>query len=635
MTSSHVSQAETSTRTFLEQAKQDGGPYTGLLMTDAKVLARVTDGIYRQPASALRELISNAWDADATEVIIQTDRPRFAEIIIRDNGIGMDAATLAHVLHHIGGSAKRNKRGQELGLTRADEKNVSPKGRRLIGKIGIGLFAVSQITRSFQVVTKRAGEANWNVARVVMHRHSDSSMAEDEQYEAGTFEVWSETAENESEHGTTIYLDAIWPQTRETLQDREVWRRYEAASSEKGNRVVPEIPHFHIGAVEDENKDLLVSSRRNLPWKENSSPSDRMHQFLSAIENRFYDGSVSNPSVERECDYYLRAMWELATWCPLPYVDGNPVTTADDNTLLYQLLEDRVEEISPSDLALDSFSEGLDVENFRVLLDGVELKRPVPTRDLPTTSEAIGRSMLFVGSASTTFNEAEVTASGGPLKFKAYFRWSPKVIPVENRGVIIRIGDASGMGYDPTFLGFPVAEQRRLSQITCEVFVEEGLDESLNIDRESFNFSHPHVVFLSRWIHRALRQIIAKQKLVSSEARKKRAAAANLESNAALYEALLEISTEVSKNNEIAAVSTIVGQSAEKTPADYHLDESIVRERARSDRWSDSGTAADQARAIVQVLDIYNLIGGLSASELSSLVGDLQRVITLVGERRG
>ena len=40
------------------------------LETDERVLARITDGIYREPASALRELIFNAYDADATSVWI-------------------------------------------------------------------------------------------------------------------------------------------------------------------------------------------------------------------------------------------------------------------------------------------------------------------------------------------------------------------------------------------------------------------------------------------------------------------------------------------------------------------------------------------------------------------------------------
>src|ERR1700722_16030375 len=64
-------------------------PIATSLRTDARVIARVTDGIYRQPGSALRELISNAYDADATTVTIQTDRPRFRRIVIEDDGIGM------------------------------------------------------------------------------------------------------------------------------------------------------------------------------------------------------------------------------------------------------------------------------------------------------------------------------------------------------------------------------------------------------------------------------------------------------------------------------------------------------------------------------------------------------------------
>ena len=58
------------------------------LKTDERVIARVTDGIYRQPASAIRELISNAYDADATRVVVKTDAPRFSRISVEDDGHG-------------------------------------------------------------------------------------------------------------------------------------------------------------------------------------------------------------------------------------------------------------------------------------------------------------------------------------------------------------------------------------------------------------------------------------------------------------------------------------------------------------------------------------------------------------------
>jgi hypothetical protein len=52
-----------------------------------------------------------------------------------------------------------------------------------------------------------------------------------------------------------------------------------------------------------------------------------------------------------------------------------------------------------------------------------------------------------------------------------------------------------------------VAEQTRLRRITAEVFVLKGLDAALNIDRESFNYAHPHYQYLMKWVHNALRQV--------------------------------------------------------------------------------------------------------------------------------
>src|SRR4051794_14551885 len=89
----------------IEDTITSGEPFDTYLDTDQRVLARVTDGIYRQPASALRELIANAYDADATTVSIDTDAPRFREIKVSDDGTGMSKEALANLVHHIGGSA--------------------------------------------------------------------------------------------------------------------------------------------------------------------------------------------------------------------------------------------------------------------------------------------------------------------------------------------------------------------------------------------------------------------------------------------------------------------------------------------------------------------------------------------------
>lgn len=120
------------------------------LETDDKVLARVTDGIYRLPGSAIRELISNAYDADAENVYVETDVPRFNSMTIRDDGCGMSVDTLVNMLRHIGGSAKRTDKGISLKVTDDVDTSLSAiRKRKLIGKIGIGLFSVAQLTRDF------------------------------------------------------------------------------------------------------------------------------------------------------------------------------------------------------------------------------------------------------------------------------------------------------------------------------------------------------------------------------------------------------------------------------------------------------------------------------------------------------
>jgi hypothetical protein len=100
--------------------------------------------------------------------------------------------------------------------------------------------------------------------------------------------------------------------------------------------------------------------------------------------------------------------------------------------------------------------------------------------------------------------------------------WAPRVAPVEHQGVLVRIHGASGTLFDPTFFRYQVSELTRLKQIVCEVFVTEGLEAALNIDRESFNAAHPHMVYLTKWLHGALRQLATTQKKVASELRRSR-----------------------------------------------------------------------------------------------------------------
>lgn len=313
----------------IQKSESSGGVVSTVLKTDEKVIARVTDGIYRQPGSAIRELISNAYDADATRVVIKTDAPRFGTISIEDNGVGMSPAVISHILLHIGGSAKRQDIGKKLGVTSLHDQSVSPSGRKLIGKIGIGLFSVAQLTHNFQIVTKTKGDAFRTVATVGLKQFSDEATIESPEsdlYESGKVNIWREPAADTETQGTTIILTNIKPGARDTLQSREFWtildQNNNVLDGEEKQLVVP--PKFNIGRIDLLNKESLQETGgklNNLPWEVDDTPDVAFQKFVQSV---FDDAKYSvTPKLETLFDYYLQMVWQISLAIPLKYVDSH------------------------------------------------------------------------------------------------------------------------------------------------------------------------------------------------------------------------------------------------------------------------------------------------------------------------
>ena len=68
------------------------------------ILFHIGAGIYQSIAGALKELISNSYDADATEVLISTDYPNFTQIKVVDNGSGMTKTRFRQAMATVGSS---------------------------------------------------------------------------------------------------------------------------------------------------------------------------------------------------------------------------------------------------------------------------------------------------------------------------------------------------------------------------------------------------------------------------------------------------------------------------------------------------------------------------------------------------
>jgi hypothetical protein len=511
--------------------KQDNGKVSeATLSTDERVIGRITDGIYRQPASALRELINNAYDADATNVYIETDWPRFSRISVRDDGNGMTIESLASLINHIGGSPKRTKGGVAKGVVNKDDPNLSPGGRRLIGKIGIGLFSVAQLTRHFQIITKARNATHRLVAEVTLKTYSEEELAaEDDQgedeHETGTVRIRSYPVENKKEHGTEIILLNLRPQTKDLLRSKEVWARIESDDPEV--QAAAAAPSYHIGRLEPGSEDIL-SVPEHLPWGKDDPPETRFAKLYQAIVEEV-GVRVSNPKLETILDYYLRVLWTLSLSAPIDYIEKHPFDlTPKDDPAVYLLSNStkgqatkvslKKDETIRQKLTLTAPERGSKAP-FHIYIDEVELRRPIRFNKLPSTSQALTKPLLFVGKHAPDLSKVPKEIRGGDLAFEGYFLWAPKVVPKENKGLLVRINDASGTGFDETFAKYQISEQTRLNQITAEVFVTKGLDPALNIDRESFNYAHPHYQLLMAWVHSALRQLANTHKALSAVVR--------------------------------------------------------------------------------------------------------------------
>lgn len=636
--------------------RMDSGEQTkGPLTVDDRVLARISDGIYRHPVSALREVVANAYDADATLVEIHTDRPRFRTIEVHDNGSGMTVEALVRMVHHIGGSAKRTQEGSRLGVASGNDPMVSPGGRRLIGKIGIGLFAVAQLTRSFQIITKVAGSDHRLIADVSLSAYTEDDLAADEPTApviTGSYSIMAAPATDPDAQGTSIVLSGVQPAAIDLLRSETLWDRVESQEDDEPAASRAFLPRYHIGRLARGSTDTYEVPPE-LPWADGDAADAKFAKLYAGVVHDM--GNVARSGLEHTLDDYLAALWRLGQQLPVEYVDGiHPFDqTAPLLPRVFRLtngMRGQATEIDVPDGRSIRDVTGFrapyrdEHDEFRVIVDDVAIRRPISFKRLPQASTETKRKrpLLFVGSFDAPLDSVPKDLAGGRrFGFEGYFLWTPKVVPRDHAGVMVRIADASGTLFDRTFLGYQIRENQRLAQTTGEIFVEHGLDAALNIDRESFNFSHPHAKILTGWVHRALRQLATAQKRIAAEDRAEEAARRGAENRDAL-ESLVRERVDAVTGDEPVPVTF---SGPDKPVRDQGPDPGVEPDpvpglsfgrdlindalptgggrRQREERQH----REEQMRAVIQILDAYGVLDAITPELRERLIADLAAVL--------
>jgi signal transduction histidine kinase len=118
----------------------------------ARLVSVLGEHLISDQAVGLIELVKNAYDADATEVsveILNLSKPAETTVAVTDNGLGM---TLDDVQLKWLSPAVNHKEREKRQNTR------TPLGRLPIGEKGVGRFAVHQIGRKLEMVTRSRGQ---------------------------------------------------------------------------------------------------------------------------------------------------------------------------------------------------------------------------------------------------------------------------------------------------------------------------------------------------------------------------------------------------------------------------------------------------------------------------------------------
>jgi len=127
-------------------------PKKELLMSiQPKIIDHLGINMYTNLHAVLAELIANSWDADAEHVDLTVPIGTITKgfkIIVKDVGKGMYFDELNDLYLQVG----RNRRGNK-DIVR------SPNGRRILGRKGIGKFAVFGVAKKVQVISVKKGKA--------------------------------------------------------------------------------------------------------------------------------------------------------------------------------------------------------------------------------------------------------------------------------------------------------------------------------------------------------------------------------------------------------------------------------------------------------------------------------------------
>jgi len=406
-----------------------GKKQEGYIRVMSKIVKDLSSGIYSSPANCIKEIINNSFDANATKVTVRA-KPSINLFSVTDNGVGMNLEEFRDQFSVISKSFKR----ESSDIT--EEFN-----RPIIGKIGIGFIAVSEICDKLTIITKKKGDKGRIVAEIDFKKFKKNDIdSNDEFYKKSSFILEYQEVPNEKDKQyTKVLLSELTKDFKEILLDKDAV------------------------SVEPINDEL------------EGKTFEDVIQFFRNKEISTYE----------ELGEYWKLILDIAQTVPVQYMKNSPIMMGDKDKTIERIRKD-----------LESY-------NFDVDFDGMLLKKPIcfPTEDKFKEYE----TEYIVHS----FKES-MEIDGKKLSFRGYFYSQHGTIyPKTDTGVLIRIRNVKIGGIDSEYLKYSFVSNMVFRHWNFgEIYVDEGLEEAMNIDRNSFRLTHAHYRAIKKFVHKYLDDVV-------------------------------------------------------------------------------------------------------------------------------
>lgn len=433
------------------------------LKVSAGVLLQIGAGIYNSVAAAFKELVSNAFDADTSAVTILTDYPRFEQMKIVDDGSGMTAQRAKIAMQMIGTSLKGT----------IDPIRVTPKYKRpIIGRLGIGLMALSQLCNKAIIESTVKGEATKFVAELDFSANQST-----ERQEAARLDVFREQYGGIDQMKSMLESPHILDYFHNQVQDYyDLALQADMALLEKkledpeGEQLGSCIIYGNLPALADDYgttitlTEILPSVTDFLAARQNRDRAQNGHplNWAEIVEKlRLPDSPSLSP--------YHQFLWELAITSPVEYLPYGPVSSRAD------ILAHKKKELRRFD--------------FSLIVDNRRLIKPI---------------LLRSGDCEDDYQIKHFTrhrvVGGERLIYQGYIYWQKTpIFPPSIRGLQIYIRNVGIALHDQTLMNFWFAHPTaNVANISGEIYIETGLERALNLARNGFREKDKHYLALQQ-----------------------------------------------------------------------------------------------------------------------------------------